>query len=390
MKYDFDQVIDRRSTSAVKWDELESLYGNKDLIPMWVADMDFPCPQPVVKALTERAKHGIYGYTTKSVEYLDAVVQWMEKRHRWHIQREWICHSPSVVPAIAFIVNAFTNPGDKIIVQPPVYRPFSNVIEQNQREVTYNPLLFENGRYRMDFSSLRMLVQDGAKMLILCSPHNPVGRVWERGELAELGQICADHGVLVVSDEIHFDLVYKPHTHTPFASVSEVAAQNSIVCTAPSKTFNLAGLQTSNIIIPNPELRNTYNQFLERLGIKLGNTFGLHALQAAYKAGEEWLEQVLAYIQENLNFLAEFIAKEIPDLKVVQPEGTYLVWVDCRSLNMSAEELSEFMRTKALVAIDDGQIFGPGGEGFIRLNIACPRSVLEEGLNRIASAIRNR
>ncbi len=389
MKYNFDVVINRFNTASVKWDGLENTFGSKDLISMWVADMDFPCPMPVIDALTKRAAHGIYGYTLRTESYLDSICSWMQKRHDWHIQKEWICHSPGVVPALGFIVNAFTEPGDNVIIQSPVYYPFSKMVEASGRQIVYNPLKFDGERYTMDYDDLEAKVRAGAKMLILCSPHNPVGRVWTRDELLNLGQICKDNDVLVVSDEIHFDLVYKDFIHTPFAALSEEFAANSIICTAPSKTFNLAGLQTSNIIIANEGLRARYTNFVERLGLTLGNTFGLYALETAYTQGEEWLDELLDYLKGNLDFLTQFIEKRIPKIKVIKPEGTYLVWLDCRSLNMDALKLEQFMRTLGGVALDDGHIFGPEGSGFERINIACPRSLLEEGLYRIEQAVNS-
>jgi cysteine-S-conjugate beta-lyase len=388
MKYNFDHVTNRIGTASVKWDELANKYGSPDLISLWVADMDFLCPQPVMDALTERAAHGIYGYTVRSDSYLESICYWMKTRHDWSIEKEWICHSPGVVPAIGFIVNAFTNPGDKVIIQPPVYYPFTKMVESSGRQIVHNPLLFDGDRYSMDFEDLRKKAREGAKMLLLCSPHNPVGRVWTKDELHTLGQICREHDILVVSDEIHFDLVYKSSTHTPFAAISEDFAMHSIICTAPSKTFNLAGMQTSNLIIPNEMLRAQYTTFVERFGLTLGNTFGLVALEAAYSHGADWLDQLIDYLQANLEFMTRFIAERLPQIHVIRPEGTYLAWLDCRALNMNDNMLEAFMRTKGGVALDDGYIFGPGGSGFERINIACPRSILEQGMLRIERALR--
>jgi cysteine-S-conjugate beta-lyase len=387
VKYDFDAYVNRIGTASVKWDELETRFGSRDLISMWVADMDFLCPKPVIDALTERTLHGVYGYTARNNFYLESICRWMKTRHHWHVEKEWICHSPGVVPAIGFIVNAFTQPGDKIIVQPPVYHPFSKIAESSGRQVVYNPLLFDGKSYTMDFDDLRKKARAGAKMILLCSPHNPVGRVWTKDELMTLGQICTEYNILVVSDEIHFDLVYKDYTHTPFASISDEFAMNAIICTAPSKTFNLAGLQTSNIIIPNEKLRQQYTNFVERFGLTLGNTFGLVALEAAYNHGAEWLDQLIDYLKANLDFMTGFISEKIPNIHVIEPEGTYLVWLDFRELNMNDSKLEQFMRTKGGVALDDGYIFGHGGSGFERINIACPRSVLANGLTRIERAL---
>ena len=384
----FDQVIERRNTSSVKWDLVEQLYGSGDVLPMWVADMDFPAPKPVVDAIVARAQHGVYGYTTRPGSAYDAIEQWASTRHRWMIEREWISFSPGVVPALAFLLDALSEPGQKVIIQPPVYHPFAFTIRENGREIVNNHLIFENGQYRMDFEDLERKASEGARLMILCSPHNPVGRVWTREELARLGEICFAHGITVISDEIHSDLILPGKEHTPFASIGPEFAENSVVCTAPSKTFNLAGLQTSVVIIPNKELRERYNAVLDRLHLGLPNTFGLTAMEAAYRHGGEWLDELRGYVSENLRYLREFLEREAPAIKVVQPEGTYLVWLDCRELGLDTEGLARFMREDAKVGLDDGHIFGPGGDGFERINIACPRSVLQEGLERIAGAVR--
>ncbi len=384
----FDQVIERRNTSSVKWDLVEQLYGSDDVLPMWVADMDFPAPKPVVDAIVARAQHGVYGYTTRPGSAYEAIEQWASTRHHWMIEREWISFSPGVVPALAFLLDALSEPGDKVIIQPPVYHPFAFTIRENGRQIVNNHLIFENGQYRMDYEDLERKASEGARLMILCSPHNPVGRVWTREELARLGEICLRHGITVISDEIHSDLILPGQEHTPFASIGPEFAQNSVVCTAPSKTFNLAGLQTSVVIIPNKELRERYNAVLDRLHLGLPNTFGLTAMEAAYRHGGEWLDELRAYVSENLRYLQDFLDREAPAIKVVQPEGTYLVWLDCRELGLDTEGLARFMREDAKVGLDDGHIFGPGGDGFERINIACPRSVLQEGLGRIAGAVR--
>lgn len=389
MKYDFDEHIDRLQTGSVKWDEVENLFGDKEILPMWVADMDFKSPQPVIDAIRERAEHGIYGYTTRPDSYYKATINWMKRRHNWDVEKDWICYSPGVVPALSIIVNTFTQPGDKIIVQPPVYYPFMNVIKNNGREIVHNPLKLQQNQYIMDFDDLKSKLDPSVKMIILSSPHNPVGRVWTKAELQTLGEICAEHNVLVVSDEIHFDLVYKGNMHTPFAAISEFFAQNSITCTAPSKTFNLAGMQTSNIIIPNEDLRNQFNKSMENLALGLTNTFGVTALISAYDQGEEWLDQLLDYLKGNLEFLTKYIEENLPKIKVIKPEATYLVWLDCRELGISGKELEHLTQKQAKVAFDEGYIFGEEGEGFTRINIACPRKLLEEGLSRLSKAIGN-
>lgn len=387
MRYDFDKVINRLNTASVKWDEVDRIFGDKDLLPLWVADMDFQVPAPVTDALRERVEHGIFGYTERPESYYEAVIGWMERRHQWSVQKEWICHCPGVVPALSYLVQVFTQPGDKVIIQPPVYHPFTSVVADNGREVVHNPLKYEQGRYIMDFEDLRQKMDPSVKLLILCNPHNPGGRVWTKEELTELGNICLENNVMVISDEIHGDLILKGHKHIPFAAISEEFAQNSIICTAPSKTFNMAGMQTSNIIIPNQEYREAFQKMMSTLVLRMTNTFGVVATEAAYRHGDEWLDQLLMYLQGNLDFLTEYIETHIKGIKVIQPEGTYLVWLDCRELGMDTKGLQEFMGKQAKVAVNQGHVFGPGGEQFIRLNMACPRSLIEEGLERIAKAV---
>ena len=392
MKYNFDEVIDRTNYHSVKWDELETIFGDipEDVLPMWVADMEFRSPQPVIEAIKKANEHGIYGYTSRPLSYYQAIIDWMEKRHNWKIKKDWLAFSPGVVPALSFIIRAFCQPGDKVVVQPPVYYPFFRVIENNGCHVVNNPLKLSNKKYFIDWEDLERKVDDPrVKLLILCSPHNPVGRVWQKEELIILGEICLKHHIIVVSDEIHADILFKGYKHTPFASISPAFAHNSITCTAPSKTFNLAGLQTSSIIIPNKKYYKIYENILDSLALNENNVFGLVALEAAYRDGEEWLEQLLSYLNENLKFLMKYFKEKIPKIKVIKPEGTYLVWLDCRQLGLSAQDLNNFMIKKARVALDDGCWFGLGGEGFMRINIASPRSFLEEGLKRIEEAVNS-
>jgi len=392
MKYNFDEIIDRTNYHSVKWDELKIKFGDipEDVLPMWIADMEFRSPQPVIEAIKKANEHGIYGYTSRPDSYYRAIIDWMERRHSWKVKKDWLAFSPGVVPALSFIIRAFTQPGDKVVVQPPVYYPFFRVIENNGCHVVNNPLKFGNKKYFMDYDDLeRKVVDPRVKLLILCSPHNPVGRVWQKEELIILGEICLEHNVIVVSDEIHADILFKGYKHTPFASISPAFAHNSITCTAPSKTFNLAGLQTSTIIIPNKKYYKIYNNILDSLALDENNVFGLVALEAAYRDGEEWLEQLLSYLNENLEFLMKYFKERIPKIKVIKPEGTYLVWLDCRELGLSAKDLNNFMIKKAKVALDDGCWFGTEGNGFMRINIACPRSFLEECLKRIERAVNS-
>ncbi|MFX1538169.1 MAG: MalY/PatB family protein [Promethearchaeota archaeon] len=393
MKYDLGKVIDRTHTNSLKWDEivLEKLFKSKDLLPLWVADMDFPCPKPVIAAIKKRAEHGIYGYSFhKLPSYNQAVADWMKRRHNWEIDFEWIVYSPGVVPAINMLIRTFTKTGEKVIIQPPVYHPFLSTVTNNGRILSLNQLKYENKRYKMDFEDLEEKAKDPlTKMLILCSPHNPVARVWTKEELTRLGEICLENNILVISDEIHQDLVLRGNKHTVFATISKKFEQNSIICTAPSKTFNIAGLQTSNIIIPNKILRDSFEHTIVGQNfLMLPNCFGIVALEAAYNEGEEWLEQVLQYIEENMDYIREFVKDKLPEIDFIEPEGTYLSWLDFRKLEMSGKELEEFMRTKAKVALSEGYTFGLGGEGFERINAGCPRSILEECMTRIEKAIR--
>lgn len=392
MKYNFDEIIDRTNYHSVKWDELGKKFGTdaKDVLPMWIADMEFRSPKPVIEAIKKANEHGIYGYTSRPLSYYQAIINWMEKRHNWKVKKEWIAYSPGVVPALGLIIKAFCQHGDKVIIQPPVYYPFFRVIENNGCHILKNPLKLKNGRYVIDFEDLERKVDDPrVKILIFCSPHNPVGRVWQKEEIIRLGEICLKNEVIVISDEIHADILFEGYTHTPFASISQEFAQNSITCTAPSKTFNLAGLQTSTIIIPNKKHYKIYDNILNSLELSENNVFGLVALEAAYRDGEEWLEQLLSYLNENLEFLMKYFKERISKIKLIISEGIYLVWLDCRQLGLNTKELNDFMIKKARVALDDGYWFGAEGEGFMRINIACPRSFLKEGLKRIERAVKD-
>ena len=396
MKYDFNQEINRKDTDCVKWefywngeepvawDNTDNCFGENRILPLWVADMDFPSPKPVVDALVARAKHGIFGYTVRPSTYDDAVVGWMRKRFGWEILPEWILPIPGVVTAIHLLVQTFVGPGEKVVVQPPVYFPFFDAVENNQTVIVRNPLLYKDSHYRMDFANLEALARDPqVKMLILCSPHNPVGRVWTPDELHHLGEICLENDVLVVSDEIHGDLIFSGTTFTSYATLGEDFAQNSVICTAPSKTFNLPGLKTSNIIISNLKLRERFQQTLTRAALRGVNAFGMVAMESAYNHGEDWLSQVMAYVEGNYRYLETFIHEHLPHLKVVLPEGTYLVWLDCRGLGLDEERLHDLLFKQARVFIENGARYGSEGAGFVRVNIACPRSILVEALERI-------
>lgn len=395
MKYNFDDIIDRRNTDSQKWDCVPLIFGRDDVLPMWVADMDFPVAKPIVDAIKRRAAHEFYGYTQPGPTLVEAVVDRMQRKFSWKIRPEWIVFTPGVVPALNAAVKAFAHPGDEIILQGPVYYPFWSAVALNGCQAVNNGLKLTEGHYVMDYDDLdrkfapHIGMQPGAnrvKAIILCNPHNPVGRVWSKEELTKMGEIVIGHGATVIADEIHCELLFKGQKHTSFATISKDFEQNCMVCMAPSKTFNLAGLGCSSIIIPNDKLRQRFAD--ARAGIQpRPNLFGFTAMEAAYRYGDDWLTQVLEYLQGNLDFMLDYFTKNIPKIKVIKPEGTYLVWLDCRALNMDNMALRAFMREKAKVGFDDGFLFGPGGEGFERLNIACPRSILEEGLKRIAGAV---
>ncbi|MFC4305007.1 MalY/PatB family protein [Cohnella boryungensis] len=389
MKYDFDRIIDRTGTASYKWDQSEKLFGRPDIVPLWVADMDFEAPREVVEAVTRRAEQGIYGYTVRTQAYYDAITGWLSRRHHWQIKQEWITSSPGVVPALSLMVLAFTEPGDGIILQSPVYYPFYDVIRMNGRTVVNNPLLLKEGRYEMDYELLEKQAREGAKMLLLCSPHNPGGRVWTREELERVAEICNKYGVLVVADEIHQDLVFSGHKHTPYASLTEASAQNSVTCIAPSKTFNLAGLQSAIVVVPNADIRSKYNALLKTLSIHMEAYFGLTATETSYTHGDEWLDQLLVYLEGNLRALTEFAEKHLPGVKVMQPEGTYLVWMDCTAISDKPQQLKKLMFEEAGVAFSEGSVFGEQGAGYLRVNLACPRALLLEALEKFAEAARS-
>jgi cystathionine beta-lyase len=398
--FNFNQEIDRKGTNCMKWefifdgstltfgDHADPKHGPNRLLPMWVADMDFRCPPAVIEALVTRAEHGVYGYNFPCDSYYEAVIKWMARRYNREIDRDWISLTPGVVSALNMLVQTFVEPGDRVLVQRPVYRPFFDVIINNGAEIVSNSLLYKNGQYEMDFDDLAQKAADPAvKMAILCSPHNPVGRVWTAEELARFGEICIENDVLVIADEVHCDLIYKGYSFTSFASLSEIFAHNSFVCTAASKTFNLAGLKTSNIITPNRDLRERFEKTLVRNGLFGVNTFGIVAVEAAYNHGEEWLEEVMVYIENNYRFMESFIAEHLPQLKIIRPQGTYLVWVDFRNLGLDPTSRKAWLMDEARVYLNEGELFGPEGEGFERFNIACPRSILEEALERIKGTI---
>lgn len=387
MIYNFDESINRKNTGCVKFDGLKERFGVEDLIPMWVADMDFPVAKPIIEAIKHRAEHPILGYAKFEDSYYDAIIYWMKNKHNWNIKKEWICFTPGVVSALNYAVQAFSSQGDEIIIQTPVYAPFSKTIKFNGRTVVNNPLKYEDGNYTMDFDDLKRKITSRTKLLFLCNPHNPVGRVWTLEELKTLGEICIDNNIIIISDDIHFDLIYSGHNHTVIASISETFAENSIICTAPSKTFNIAGLQVSNIIIPNKELRKRFKITLENNAVSGANVFGIEALKASYYHCDDWLSQLMIYLEESLNYVIDFIENYIPKMKVIKPQGTFIIWLDCSNLNMNEKEIKEFFIRKCRLGLDEGSIFGQEGKYFMRMNIACSKKIIDEALNRIKTEV---
>jgi len=387
MSYNFDTSIPREGTNCVKYDLRQAIFGREDVIPMWVADMDFPVPPFVSEAIRRRAEHPIYGYSIIPDSYNQAVVDWQKRRHGWDIRKEWLLFSPGVVTGLNVIVQGLTEPGDKIIVQPPVYFPFFSCVKNNGRTLVHNQLLEKEGKYSIDFENLERKMKDGAKMLILCSPHNPVSRCWTRKELEWLGALSIKYGVLIVSDEIHCDLVLSPFRHIPLATLSDDIARNTITCIAPSKTFNLAGLFTSSIIIPDESLRNKFKAAEEKTHLS-ANLFGIVAAEAAYREGDEWLGELIAYLEKNILLAVDFISAEIPEIKVSPAEATYMLWMDFRRFGNSDAELKRRLIDKAGLGFVDGPTFGPGGEGFQRMNVACPRHILVKSLERLATEFK--
>jgi cystathionine beta-lyase len=387
MKYNFDERISRSGTSCVKWDLAETFLGTKDLLPMWVADMDFKTPDFIVEAVKQRTDHEIFGYTVRPESYYSSIIDWIGKKHNWSIEKDWIGFSPGIVPAVNMAVMAYTKPGDKIIIQPPVYFPFFSAVRDNGRQLVYNQLVLNNGRYDMDFDDLVNKIDSRTRMIIISNPHNPGGSAWTAEELTKLGKICVEKNIVLISDEIHSDLVLPPFKHTIAANLSEEIAKVTVTMMAPSKTFNLAGMATSSVIISDPQLRNTFQVMLDRVHVGMGNLFGMVASEAAYTHGKEWLDELIEYVKGNIDFVEDYVANQLPKVKMIRPEATYLIWLDFQELGLNDEELNTFIQEKAKLGLNDGPRFGPGGEGFQRMNVACPRSMVVEAMERLKRAI---
>jgi len=380
MKYNFDEIVQRRGSNSYKWDTAKE----EDVLPMWVADMDFRTATSVIEALRQRVEHGVFGYTKVPQAYYDATISWSQRRHNFTIDKDWILFTSGVVPALSAIIKALTVPGDKVLVQTPVYNCFFSSIRNDECEMTTNELVYKNGTYTINFDDLEQKVADPkVKLMLLCNPHNPVGRVWTKEELQRIGEICLKNDVIVVSDEIHCDLVYDGYTHIPFASISEEFLQNSVTCIAPTKTFNLAGIQVANIIAADEEIRKKIDKALNVNEVCEINAFAVEALIAAYNEGEDWLEELKEYLYRNYTLLTEFFKKYLPHLPVIKLEATYLVWIDCSALGLSSKEVAENLLLKENLWTNEGTMYGKSGEGFIRINIATQRERLIRGLEKI-------
>lgn len=382
-KYNFDEIIPRRGTNSYKWDAAKE----EDILPMWVADMDFRTAPFVIEAIKKRLEHEVLGYTFACKEWAESIINWLKERHGWEICEEMLTFSPGIVRGLAFAIQCFTEKGDKVMVMPPVYHPFFLVTEKNEREVVYSPLVLKDGQYYIDFDRFRQDVQ-GCKLLILSNPHNPGGRVWTKEELSQIADICYESGTLVISDEIHADLTLPPYKHSTFALISEKARMNSLVFMSPSKAFNMPGLASSFVIIENDELRQRFQTYMEASEFSEGHLFAYLSVAAAYSNGTEWLDQVIAYIKGNIDFTENYLQGRIPSVKMIRPQASYLIFLDCRELGLNQEELNRLFVEDAHLALNEGTMFGKEGEGFMRLNVACPHAVLEQALKQLEQALK--
>ena len=388
MKSQFDKIVDRRGTGALKTDVIKETFGKEDLIPLWIADMDFETPDVVRKAVEERLKHQIYGYTGAQAGYWQSIIQWERDINDWKIKREHLAYIPGIVRGITFAIHCFTSPGDLVMVQPPVYMPFMNLVKNNGRRLVFNPLKFAGGNYEMNLDEMESICSElKPKMFILCNPHNPSGRVWSAETLAKVADICCRHNVLVISDEIHGDMPLFGHRYTPFQKVSDTAADISICFKAPSKTFNIAGFASSHCIVPNPRIRKTFFDYMEANELDSPLFISAVATEAAYKGARKWREEMLEYVEENVNFVEDYLREHMPLLSIVRPQASFLIWLNCSKLALDHDSLVSLFIDKAGLALNDGEAFGPGGEGFMRMNVGCPRSVLEKALGQLEKAL---
>lgn len=387
--YNFDEIIDRKGTNAIKLERCKTLFGTEDVLPLWVADMDFRTPNFILDAISKRLEHPILGYTGTGKDFYPLMQQWITEHHHWNVKREWLGFLPGIVPGLAFAVQSLTQPGDEVIVQPPVYYPFFNVVKNNGRTLVYNQLKEENGKYIMDYDDLETHFTDKTKLMILCNPHNPGGRVWDKEELIKLAEVCSKHNITIVSDEIHADMVLPGNqkVHTPFASVSEWAQENTVTFMAPTKVFNMPGLISSGYIIPNSDLRHKFAAYLEASEMNSGNIFSYMAAEAAYKYGEEWRVEMLKYVKGNFDYINEYLKTNIPEVVAMEPEASFLVWLDGSGLNMDSDSLHKFFALKAGLGLNKGTTFGAGGEQHLRLNIACSRQILEQAMTQLKAAV---
>lgn len=388
MKYNFDEVIDRTGTAAVKIDGMNEVWGRTDLLPLWVADMDFATPPFILEAIRRRCEHPILGYTEKPESYYQAIIGWVKRRYGMEVSKEQLNYVPGIVPGLGMALNCFTVPGDKVMIMPPVYHPFAWLVQRNGRRLVECPLKLENGTYRMDLDLFRRSIK-GVRVLILCNPHNPGGVVWTREELETLADVCAEDNVIVFSDEIHADLTLPPHRHVPFAMISEHARNNSVTFMAPSKAFNIPGMAASHTIIYNEGLHKRFEAYLDAGELDMGHVLAYPAVEAAYTQGDEWLEQCLAYVQGNIAYVEAYLRENLPAIQAMRPQASYLVWLDCRKLGLSQEALVDFFVSGARLALNDGAMFGKEGEGFMRMNVGCPRSILEQALKQLKEAYDN-